>query len=77
MSTFENSNFQGNKKKIQENKMGKNTVETLAIFLAELIGTAMLMFLGCMGGLSWNGQPVSGFQSSFTFGMVVMLIIQT
>lgn len=57
--------------------MGKKTVDILAIFLAELIGTAMLMFLGCMGGLSWNGQPVSGFQSSIAFGMVVMLIIQT
>lgn len=58
--------------------MGKKTLETLAIFLAELIGTAMLMFLGCMGGISWNpAQPVSGFQSALAFGMVVMLIIQT
>lgn len=83
MSAFEISSFQVNGKKpiipelLRVRKMGKKTVDTLAIFLAELIGTAMLMFLGCMGGLSWNGQPVSQFQSSFTFGMVVMLIIQT
>lgn len=77
MTTFRTYDFQGNEKKIQKTKMGTKTVETLAIFLAELIGTAMLMFLGCMGGLSWNGQAVSGFQSSICFGMVVMLIIQT
>lgn len=59
------------------NKMGNNRIDKVAIFLAELIGTSMLMFLGCMGCISWNGQPVSGFQSSLTFGMVVMLIIQT
>lgn len=53
------------------------TVDKVAMFLAELIGTAMLMFLGCMGCLTWNGQPPSAFQSSMTFGMVVMLIIQT
>lgn len=57
--------------------MGTKTVDKVAMFLAELIGTAMLIFLGCMGCLSWNGQPPSSIQSSFTFGMVVMLIIQT
>lgn len=57
--------------------MGSKTVDKIAMFLAELLGTAMLIFLGCMGCLSWNGQPPSSLQSSFTFGMVVMLIIQT
>lgn len=57
--------------------MATKTVDKVAMFLAELIGTAMLIFIGCMGCLSWNGQPPSSLQSSFTFGMVVMLIIQT
>lgn len=57
--------------------MGSQTLDKVTMFLAELLGTAMLIFLGCMGCLSWNGQPPSALQSSFTFGMVVMLIIQT
>lgn len=56
--------------------MGNKRVDNVAIFLAELIGTAMLMFLGCMGCFSWDGEKVNGLQSSLTFGMVVMLIIQ-
>lgn len=50
--------------------------DKITMFLGELLGTALLMFLGCMGCMSWNGQPVSSFQSSLAFGMVVMLIIQ-
>lgn len=57
--------------------MSMNRVDKVAIFLAELVGTAMLMFLGCMGCLSWDGHPTNNVQSSLTFGMVVMLIIQT
>lgn len=57
--------------------MGSKLVDKIAMFLGELLGTALLLFLGCMGGLSWNGQPVSGLQASLAFGMVVMLIIQT
>lgn len=50
--------------------------DKITMFLGELLGTALLMFLGCMGCMSWNGQPVSSFQASLAFGMVVMLIIQ-
>lgn len=57
--------------------MANKTLDKVAMFLAELLGTAMLIFMGCMGCLSWNGQPPSPAQASFTFGMVVMLIIQT
>lgn len=48
----------------------------VAMFLAELLGTALLIFLGCMGCLSWNDQPPNPLQSAITFGMTVMLIIQ-
>lgn len=56
--------------------MGSKAADKVAMFLAELLGTALLIFLGCTGCLSWNGQPPSPLQSSLTFGMVVMLIIQ-
>ena len=56
--------------------MGTKAIDKIAMFLAELLGTALLLFLGCMGCMSWTGQPTSSFQSAFTFGMVVMLIIQ-
>lgn len=49
--------------------------DALPIFLAELIGTGMLMFLGCAGGLNW-GHPPSHLQIVLTFGMVILVIIQ-
>lgn len=57
--------------------MSQKSVDKVSIFLAELLGTAMLMFFGCMGGISWDGNKVGGLQSSLAFGLVVMLIIQT
>lgn len=51
-------------------------VDGIAMFLAELLGTALLIFLGCSGCISWNGQAPPALQSALTFGMVVMLIIQ-
>lgn len=56
--------------------MSSRRADVLAMFLGELLGTGLLIFLGCMGCISWNGQPPSSLQSSLTFGMVVMLIIQ-
>lgn len=60
-----------------EPKMGSiKAVDKIAMFLAELLGTALLLFLGCSGCLPWGGQAPSSLQSSLCFGMVVMLIIQ-
>lgn len=56
--------------------MSNKKFDQIAMFLAELLGTAMLIFLGCAGCLPWNGQPPNPLQSALTFGMVVMLIIQ-
>lgn len=50
--------------------------ETTKSGLAELIGTAMLVFLGCMGCVGSLGVQPSLLQISFAFGLVVMLVIQ-
>lgn len=57
--------------------MGSKTIDKVAMFLGELLGTALLLFLGCASCLSWNGTAPSNLQTSLAFGMVVMLIIQT
>lgn len=54
--------------------MNNKAVDVISLFLAELIGTALLMFLGCMSCIPWNGPP-NALQGSLAFGMVVMLII--
>lgn len=50
-------------------------MEALPIFLAELIGTGMLLFMGCGGVLTWAG-PASHLQIVLNFGLVIMIIIQ-
>lgn len=51
-------------------------MQGLTKFIAEIIGTAFLMFGGCMGCLSWhedtNQEPAL---CALSFGMVVMTII--
>lgn len=44
-------------------------------FMAELLGTAFMMFGGCIGGLSRDGED-QGFLGPVTFGLVIMIIIQ-
>lgn len=46
-----------------------------AFVLAELIGTAALLFFGCAGAVHWKGDP--GMATPFNFGITVMAIIQT
>ncbi|XP_017881506.1 aquaporin-like isoform X2 [Ceratina calcarata] len=52
----------------------KNTVLTA---LAELIGTSMLVFLGCMGCIGSLGVIPSHFQIAVTFGLSVMIVVQS
>lgn len=54
----------------------KPVLAMVPLFLAEFIGTAMLLFLGCAGCLHWSGPPPSLLQIGLNFGLVVMLIIQ-
>lgn len=45
-------------------------------FVAELFGTAFLMFGGCIGGLSLDGDKVQGFIACLSFGLVILILIQ-
>lgn len=44
-------------------------------FMAELLGTAFMMFGGCVGGLSRDGEN-QGFLGPLSFGLAIMVIIQ-
>lgn len=49
-------------------------MELIQIFLAELLGTGMLMFMGCSGGLTW-GLPLNHLMAILNFGLVLMIVI--
>ena len=51
-------------------------MDNVAKVLAELFGTTMLLFAGCTGGLAWKGEPAPFFLAPFTFGFVVMMMVQ-
>lgn len=56
---------------------GESTVKTaLIVGLAELIGTAILVFLGCMGCIAGLGVVPPHLQITLTFGLAVMVVIQ-
>ncbi|KYN17064.1 Aquaporin, partial [Trachymyrmex cornetzi] len=66
-------NVLGLKKWVQGEGAMKNA---LIIGLAELIGTAMLVFLGCMGCIAGLGVVPIHLQITVTFGLTVMVVIQ-
>lgn len=49
---------------------------TLLTGLAELIGTSMLVFLGCMGCVGSLGVRTFHLQIAIAFGLAVMVVIQ-
>lgn len=56
---------------------GEGTVKTAFLNgLAELIGTAILVFLGCMGCVGSLGVVPPHLQITLTFGFAVMVVIQ-
>lgn len=52
--------------------------DNVTIFLAELFGTALLVFMGCSSCLSWyeNATP-DVLRIILSFGMAVLIIVQT
>ena len=50
----------------------------MAKILAELIGTGMLLFLGCMGCVQGLGSDslFKPFEISLSFGFTVMIVVQ-
>lgn len=48
----------------------------MTMFLGEVVGTGVLIFIGCMGGIGTLGRtPPPPMQSAFTFGLTVNMII--
>ncbi|KAH8401795.1 hypothetical protein KR009_007895, partial [Drosophila setifemur] len=54
----------------------RRQLDNISIVFAEMIATAMLMFLGCMGCVQNTVFTNSFFQGSLNFGFVVLICIQ-
>lgn len=57
--------------------LGTTRTQVLQMALAELVGTGLLVFLGCMGtvvGMSHSAHP--HLLIAFAFGLTVMIVIQ-
>lgn len=75
---IENKDFSSGESSIISNDElpKKLSFETKAIMVAaEVVGTSMLLFFGCMGTIDWFGSL--GIQPPLNFGLTVMFIIQT
>lgn len=58
-------------------KMKADTLDKICCFLGELIGTAMLVFLGCMGCVhNTTFSSNNHLQMTLNFGLVVMVVVQ-
>lgn len=49
-------------------------MQAITKFIAEVIGTAFLLFGGCMGCQVWDNELPS-FQCALSFGLTVMTVI--
>lgn len=59
-----------------ENKLWTVQKGTTTMFIAETVGTAILLFVGCMGCIGTMAiSPPPPFQMALTFGLTVNLII--
>lgn len=60
-----------------QSKRGIFHLENISIFLAELFGTAILVFLSCSSCIKWNpnGQ-LDGLQISLSCGFAVLISVQ-
>lgn len=50
--------------------------DNVAVFLAELLGTALLVFLGCSSCLNWTFGEGSVLRVILSFGFAVLICIQ-
>lgn len=67
-SSYDSYHFSG--------KLKKSEPGNIAICLSEFIGTAFLMFLGCVG-CAWTGiGPFIIYLPTFTFGLAVLTVVQ-
>lgn len=49
--------------------------ENVAVFLSELLGTALLVFFGCSSCLNWTGT-LDTLQIVLSFGIAVLICVQ-
>ncbi|CAL1689170.1 unnamed protein product [Lasius platythorax] len=57
------------------NMMWKIQENTITMFAAEIVGTGILLFFGCMGCIGTMGPAPPPLQIALTFGLTVNLII--
>lgn len=55
--------------------MKQEHLDLLTLFLAEVIGTGLLLFIGCMGCVEGLGFIPSHLTICLNFGLAVMIII--
>ncbi|KMR01394.1 aquaporin -like protein [Lasius niger] len=55
--------------------MWKMQENTITMFAAEIVGTGILLFFGCMGCIGTMGPAPPPLQIALTFGLTVNLII--
>lgn len=55
--------------------MKQSHLDLLIVFLAECIGTGLLVFIGCLGAVETPHGPPPHISVALGFGLAVMLII--
>lgn len=55
--------------------MKQSHLDLLIVFLAECIGTGLLVFIGCLGAVPTAHGPPPHISVALGFGLAVMLII--
>lgn len=50
--------------------------ENLSLFLSELLGTALLVFLGCSSCLTWSSSGPVELHVVLSFGIAVLICVQ-
>lgn len=55
--------------------MKQSHLDLIILFLAECIGTGLLLFIGCLGTLETSQGPPTQLSASLGFGLAVMIII--
>lgn len=55
--------------------MKQSTLDLLVVFLAEVLATGLLVFLGCMGCIQFGSEAPSHLVICLNFGLAVMLLI--
>lgn len=61
---------------LKATKSGFFDLQIVTVFLGELLGTVLLVFLGCSGCIQWTDHQPNPLQVSLSFGFVILICIQ-